>query len=442
MKKLIRSTEKIFLLAVAFVAVAGCQSAPASLSTPSHPLAEYDYASLILMHQPTAELFLGVAHPDAALFEAYFDADKAAAEHAGYQQLLRKSGANVVTVRDVLLRGTLDRAGNPIAGAALDSLRAFALDFLKYDASGLSVQNVDSAAVEQEKYRRKVIGQMAPTDLIRVILLQPEVHLQSTPENTGYAATYSEKPLMNLYFMRDQMITTAKGVVLGRMNSVQRNDEVRIADFCLHKMGIPPVGRIEGDGAYLEGGDFLSFGQNAFIGCGLRTTLPAIRQLMENNWLGCDTLIVVNDRWHDQSQMHLDTYFNVIDHDLATLSKKRYQAAKDSTSSHYLTVDVYVRHADGTYQRTIKQQNFVDYLKNHLKMTIIPISEADENTFACNYLTVGARHIMAVDGQSEDFQTALAKNRVKVTWVPLNNLTKGYGAAHCMTQVLSRKSSR
>ena len=62
---------------------------------------------------------------------------------------------------------------------------------------------------------------------------------------------------------------------------------------------------------------------------------------MDNDWIGCDTLIVVKDRWLEQEQMHLDTYFNVIDHDLVTLSENRYKATADS--SQYLTADIYVR---------------------------------------------------------------------------------------------------
>jgi arginine deiminase len=425
-------------LTLCILSATSCQSLATVSDTSAHPLAEYDNAKLILTHEPSEELFLGVIHPDAALFESYFNTKQAAAEHAGYRKLLQKAGITVLTVRDILLRGTLDQAGNPLAGSALDSLRAFASQFLTYDSS-----EIEGDSIQQAAYKQQVVSQMAPNDLIHTIMLQPTVHLQKTPGNTGYAATYTEKPLMNLYFMRDQMITTNRGVVLGHMHSPQRNDEVLIADFCLDKIGYSPIGRITGDDAYLEGGDFIAFGQSAFIGCGLRTTLPAINELMENDWLGCDTLIVVNDSWHQQEQMHLDTYFNIIDKDLATLSEPRYLAASDTTSSRHLTIDIYARHHSeqgaGNYELVASKLNFVDYLENHLKIRIIPVSPADEATFACNYLTIGARRIMAVAGQSEAFQKALADNGVKVTWVPLDNLIKGYGAAHCMTQVLSRQ---
>ena len=45
------------------------------------PQAEWSKAGDILMHTPGQELFNGVIHPLAGLFEDYFDVDKAAEEH-------------------------------------------------------------------------------------------------------------------------------------------------------------------------------------------------------------------------------------------------------------------------------------------------------------------------------------------------------------------------
>ncbi len=54
------------------------------------------------------------------------------------------------------------------------------------------------------------------------------------------------------------------------------------------------------------------------------------------------------------------------------------------------------------------------------------------------YLCIAPRHIVAVGGQSEQLQKEFAAHGVKVEWLDLENLICGYGAAHCMTQVLSR----
>lgn len=71
-------------------------------------------------------------------------------------------------------------------------------------------------------------------------------------------------------------------------------------------------------------------------------------------------------------------------------------------------------------------------------MQIIPIDTEDEMHYANNYLTIAPRHIMAVGGQSAALQQRLRDAGVKVEWVPLESLIDGYGAAHCMTQVMRR----
>ena len=67
------------------------------------------------------------------------------------------------------------------------------------------------------------------------------------------------------------------------------------------------------------------------------------------------------------------------------------------------------------------------------------ILEEDADRLAGNFLTVGPRRIIGVAGQSEALRTELKHRGGKVTWVGLDNLCKGYGAAHCMTQVLRRR---
>ena len=67
-----------------------------------YPVAEWDKAGEILMHTPWEELFDGVAHPAAGLFEGYFDVDEAAKEHRNYARMLQRNGIHVHFVTDVL----------------------------------------------------------------------------------------------------------------------------------------------------------------------------------------------------------------------------------------------------------------------------------------------------------------------------------------------------
>ena len=381
------------------------------------PNTEWDNAKAILMHTPGEELFDGVIHPYAGLFEYYFDVDKAAEEHRGYIRALENNGIKVYTVRELL---------NDIP---IEKLRAYALNTLKYDTTSMP----GIAPEETEEYRQMIISQMSRADLIRCILLRPTVKLQSTANNTGLEATYTHAPLMNLYFTRDQSITTPCGHIISSMNSTQRADETGIIALCYEQLGRKPILTITGEGR-LEGGDYLRGGTISYIGCGMRTNMEAIKQIMQADAFGHDTIAVVNDNKWWQMQMHLDTYFNIIDKDLCTLVESRYLAKEGDPE--WVTVDLYTRKpGNKKYSLTREKIPFVEFLKER-GFKIITIKPEDELHYANNFLTIAPRHIMAVGNQSAELRQAFERHGVKVEWIPLETLIKGYGAAHCMTQVI------
>ena len=409
----------LFLLAAG---VAACTRDP--LPEPSknmgYPQAEWLRAGTILMHTPGQELFDGVIHPSAGLFEDYFDVDKAAEEHRGYIKMLQQNGIRVLTVTDIL------------ADTGIDSLRTLAANVLVFDISAIPEED----AAETERYRQEVLTKMSQADLIRCILLQPTVKLFKTDNNTGYEAEYVQTPLMNLYFTRDQSITTPRGHVICRMNSSQRAPETDIIELCYNHLGLKPILRIQGEGR-LEGGDYIPAGTLSLIGCGMRTNDEGIRQLMEADAFGHDTVVVVRDHKLWQMQMHLDTHFNIIDKDLCTMVRSRLEARPGTPE--YGTCDIWARKPGSRQYSLWKQdQPFVDFLQGR-GFQIIPIDEADELHYANNFLTIAPRHIMAVGGQSEALQQRFRDAGVTVEWIPLESLICGYGAAHCMTQVLQRE---
>ncbi len=389
--------------------------------------AEYDNAKTIIMHSPGSEISLGMLHPQAALFEVYFNIDESAAEHEAYADQLRKSGANVVMLRDLLAYGCVDGEES----SELDELRDFAYSILEYNCDALS----EESKVSELAYKRDVINSLSVDELIDIVILQPTITLYETEYNTGLSATYEYNPLMNLFYMRDQTITTQKGVVLCRMNSTQRQNECEVVKFGLKKLGVEPIYEVNGEGAYLEGGDFYTALGRSFIGCGMRTTQVAIDSLLKHDVFGTDSVIVVKDRRFYQAEMHLDTYFNIIDTDLGTISVERVDA--DPSSEFYVTADIYYKNG-GEYQKVTSDIEFTELLTEDLKMTLIEIEPDDQARLANNFLTVAPRKIMAVAGQSDEFVNKLKDNNVEVEWIDLTNLTKGYGAAHCMTQVIER----
>ena len=390
---------------------------PAYAQEEVYPTSEWDYATAILMHTPGEELFDGVIHPYAGLFEYYFDVDAAREEHKGYIKALEKNGIRVYTVRELLNQ------------VPIETLRQYAAKTLKYNMENMP----NMSAEESAEYHNYVINEMSRADLVRCILLRPAVTLYGSESNTGFEAVYTHSPLMNLYFTRDQSITTPRGHIISQMNSTQRADETQIIALCYEQLGVKPRLTISGEGR-LEGGDYLRGGDISYIGCGMRTNMEAIKQIMEADAFGHDTVAVVKDHKWWQMQMHLDTYFNIIDKDLCTLVESRYYAKEDDPE--WVTVDLYTRASgEKEYVLTRKDIPLVEFLREQ-GFAIIPISERDELHYANNFLTIAPRHIMAVGNQSEELQQRFADHGVKVEWIPLETLIKGYGAAHCMTQVI------
>jgi len=398
--------------------------------------AEWEHPKKVLMHTPGDEIFMGVLHPEAALYEKPFSLKIADVEHLKYIERLRKHGAKVFRVVDVLLEGTINEQGRTTPSPELDALKKFAGEFLKFDSS--AIEEPDKS--RQEKYKKQILSKLTPYELKKIILQRPTIHLHQTDKNTGMSATYEVSPVMNLYFLRDQMITTAKGVVIAKMNSVQRAPETKIIKFVLKKMGITPIYEVKGTGR-LEGGDYFSAGELAFIGQGLRTNAEGVKQLLENQVFGTPLVAVVKDNWRNQEEMHLDTYFNIISPKLAVMIDFRMNVpGKEPELKGISTkVDVYRLDKEG-YKLVIKNRDFQQYLEKDLGYTIIPVSRKDQNLYGINFLTVAPNKILGIDGVSKEYKDTLKKNGVDAVWMDFGELTKGYGAAHCTTQVLLREN--
>lgn len=385
--------------------------------------AEWDRPVDVLVHTPGDELFLGVVHPESALFERPFDLAGAAAEHRAYQQLLRDRGVRVHTLVEALMSGPIDE------------LRAFARGFVTLDATALPA----AEQAEQARYLDETLAALSPAELVRIVFERPTVRLRpSLVPNTRYTATYELSPVMNLYFCRDQQITTARGVVMGRMNSEQRAVETEILRFALDRLGITPILEVTGDGR-LEGGDCLPAGEVAFIGQGLRTNAEGVRQLLEARAFGAETVVVVKDPWQNQVQMHLDTWFNIVGPTTVVMVEDRLdRPGAPADPAKQPTADVYQLGADG-YRRVQADVEFQRYLELDLGTKVIPVSNDDQLAYAINFLCIGPNRLIAVAGASEAYQQALREAGAEVTWVDFANLTGGYGAAHCCTQVLRRE---
>ncbi len=440
------------------------------ISTPAgaqSQAAEWLEAKKILVHTPGQELFMGVIHPEAALFESVFSLEEAAKEHRKFISELEEQGIEVKNLVDLL------------QNADIDDLRDLARESISFDLSHLH----RSDRAEQVEYTHDVISKLSRAELVMAAIQRPVVTLKCADAKLGaklgvrllskkmklarssskrcpvnsfnLVASYQTRPLMNLYFMRDQTITTSEGVVITRLALPQRRYESDLVKLALNAMGMTPIHAITGRRATLEGGDFLPAGDHVFIGRGIRTNQAAIQQLMDNDVFGGKKVLVVEDpkEFREQQEMHLDTYFNIIDKDLVALVDHRNYEVEGEGCQRCPIVEVWEQGANGSYRKTREDLQFSTLL-GELGYQIIRASEQDQRAYGVNFLTVRPRKILAVgklecsdEEPAEDetpcvtqeYVERLEEHGVDVTWVDFSNLRLGYGAAHCTTQVVQRR---
>jgi arginine deiminase len=348
-------------------------------------------------------------------FESSFNYKKAQEEAQNIVNILRLKGINVVTLKEMLLSPTKTK------------------ELKKFIHQNLQVTQSKDLSLNLDEIKNKIINTNSPPILVDFIFDGVSAKLYKNEESTsGTSGDISIDPLVDIFYMRDQMITTDKGIVLCNFESKQRIKEVSIIKFALKNIGITPIYEVKDEGR-LEGGDFFMNGDTIFIGIGPRTNEEGAEQLMKNTVFTAKTIVLVKDRLLNQSQMHLDTYFNMLDSNLVVLAKDRMSKYAKNTAS---LVEVY--HFNGKeYVKTKENLDFAKYLESN-NYTIIPISQEDSKQLATNFITISPREIIGPDGVSKAYKEELKKHNVKAIWVDMKNIKKGYGAARCITQPIIR----
>ena len=339
------------------------------------PVAEWQKAKVVLVHKPGNEL--SQAHGR----NKTFDVKKMREEWQLLTDVLKKNGVQVFEVTDVLMKLPINQ--------------------IRDVAQKMSYGRLENLNKEQ---------------LVR--------HLIETP------------PMKALYYTRDQSIITPRGAIIGKMSLSHRQFEPDLIELCYHYLGGSIFYRLNGEGAHLEGGDYMPFGTLSIIGEGQRTNRKAIEELLAVDAFGHDTVVVVKDALRNTYQMHLDTYFNILDYNLVVLSQERLNA--EIGNKHYLSADIFARSTESSeYQLCKANVCFVDFLKAK-NVQIIPVDGADLDKLATNFLCLAPRHIIGREGLSENFKRNMEDYGVKVEYLKLDELAEGDGLVHCMTQVLSR----
>jgi arginine deiminase len=380
--------------------------------------AEWLPATTILLCEPGIETLFAVLETDAANFLHPFNLLKGRTEHRRFRDLLQSRGAQVIDLREALTHGT---------GSDRDRLRRWAREALTYEAPAVTPRELTSLA----EHREATIEALDPGSLADIVMLRPVITLRSTigqlDPTSRYSARYTVRPADNSYFMRDPMITTARGTVVGRLRLDARAPENDIVYHALEQLGIEPICRVCLPG-YLEGGDFIPCGSFVLQGQGSFTNPDGVEQLLTAGAYGEVEVAVVRDPRARMDKMHLDAYFSVFGPDLCAICDDRLGDQQPS-------VDVW-EPQDGSYS-FVGSRPFLEYLDAQ-GMEVITFTKAEQDRRAANGLLTAEKQYIGDRQAGDRYQRLLEQCGVEAEWIEFEQLAGGYGGPRCSSQVISR----
>lgn len=210
-------------------------------------------------------------------------------------------------------------------------------------------------------------------------------------------------------YIRDPLIITEHGAILGNMGKIQRKDEPAAITETLQKLNIPVLGSISGSGT-IEAGDVILLDERtAAVGLGYRSNQDGIHQFRSLIREFIDEIFIVHlPHWNGPGDiLHLMSLISPIDRDLAVV-----------------------------YSRLIPV-SFRDWLiKRGIKLLEIPDSEYQ--SMACNILALAPRKCIMIAGNPQT-RKLLEAERVEVQEFSGEELCKkGGGGPTCLTRPLLR----
>jgi arginine deiminase len=426
--------------------------------------AEWDALKEVVVHRPGIEMFFGLMAPFSFLYERAFSMDEAIHEHKELEHALASAGVKVHRLKRLAVSIAKENGG------LLERAREYAAGIVKFNGPKEDV-------LKASREFRKSVADLDAETIFNIILLRPSVALEKKKGvRVVLPRVTLDVPLANLYFMRDQQAASDLGVIAGRMSKPQRRMEPLITGAILEMAGVKIAYRVRQPGTF-EGGDFMPAGEFAMIGLGDRTNRSGVNQILAKG-MGFEEAAVVHQPVHplipgDQPDpmvnMHLDTYLNIAGKGVAVGCVPLLKRAK---------VEIYRRSSRGAYKRHSGSPNVHDYLVSR-GFIIVPITTLEQMCYASNFLCLKDRKIIAADVEKVvdkvlknlEFQARLFPHRyaglfqeakkehaqlresgqffphkrefnelgLDATALPLQEITGGYGGAHCMTCVLRRQ---
>jgi arginine deiminase len=397
---------------------------------------ETEQAKLVLIHEPSYEIFMSMLHPAGSLYKDVTSESLIHKDFENLKQIMKIHGIRILTVREALL---MDRP-------ALIKLAMNSLQYLAEEGEKDTSDSLFSYYLSDE-YKETILNKMSNDQLVDAVLTKPFFTLKRSKKNTFIETSkISFMPLGNLIYVRDPQIATQKGIVIGRSECLLRRTEKIVINQVLKNINAKVIGEMP-EKCYMEGGDFFTLRHDlAILGIGIRSNFEAAYYLMEKDLIGCDRLALCIDYDdQDQERMHLDTFFNVLSEnaiviidfdDLTKLKGKRinrkiqvYSKKEELLLIRKPLSDTYY----GDYCLIAEFDDMYKYLESE-GFKYIKCSLAQQENFIFNFLNIGDKLIIAINKELKQ----LVKNNnidAKVIDLEFEAVKNLYGGVRCATQV-------
>ena len=360
-----------------------------------------------------------------SLFYDDMDVMEARTEMTIYTGLLEDNGVEVQHVRDFIASTV------PIPDISLDQVREKLVERGREILKTYPVEEYPEQKGKDEGFEEEIEA-----------LFQEDVTKYGEDKAKALALALSlngKLPMGNAIYARDQMNVLLSTQVVSSMKEGIRQPEVPYFREFYRSVGITNTSELPKDPSFtFEGGDAYIVDGVIYIGVAYRTSEDAAvkiykdlqRELKEK---GFKFAIVVNGEvlnlTHDERQkiMHIDTWsFFFGDKQVLLLEEE----AKKRTVIFF---------DEGQNGEVIKREveNYYDYLQKQ-GYTIHKVPDREQKDFACNNIALDRKRVTGPLQTNVDTIKLLEEAGQEVIKAPLKEITRGYGAAHCITGTLLR----
>ncbi|MBS4540122.1 arginine deiminase [Clostridium sp. D2Q-11] len=399
-----------------------------------HVYSEIGQLKTVLLHKPYHEIEnLVPEYLERLLFDDIAYIKQARIEHDVFADLLRKNGAEVLYLSD-LVSEVLEN--EEIKNKFLD-------EFI--DEGNVSSVQLKKTLIEYLKnfetkdMVEKIISGIRTKDI-------PEIKNKSLVDMVNEREDYPFylDPLPNLYFQRDPFATIGSGITLNRMSTITRNRETIFAKYIFdyHSRFKGVHKWYDRNEKYaLEGGDELVLSNKVLaIGISQRTTAKAI-QSVAKRILGkesFETILAFNIP-KARAYMHLDTVFTMVDHDSFTI----HPGIEGPLELYSIRMD-----KDNSLSIKFEKEELSTILSKYLDLPSVNLIRCGGGDFidagreqwsdGSNTLAISPGKVLCYD-RNYVTNEALRKNGIEVIEMPSYELSRGRGGPRCMSMPLVRE---